>query len=62
MSTGPRLAHPFPLLPQPHSAMARPTAVGFLLALVIAWAPGGLIDRGRQAAAPIQPFASLLAR
>lgn len=42
--------------------MARPTAVGFLLALAIAWAPGGLIDRGRQAAAPIQPFASLLAR
>lgn len=39
--------------------MDRPTAFGFLLALVITWAPGGLVDQGRQAAAPIQPFVSL---
>jgi hypothetical protein len=40
----------------------RTTAVGFFLALLIAWAPGGLIARGRQAAPPITPYLSLLDR
>lgn len=39
--------------------MDRLTTLGLFIALLIAWAPGGLIDRGRQAAAPIQPFRSL---
>lgn len=39
--------------------MDRITTLGFLLALLAIWAPGGLIDCGRQAAAPITPYASL---
>ena len=36
--------------------MDRITVLGMFLALLIAWSPGGIVDRGRQAAAPIQPF------
>lgn len=39
--------------------MDRATTLGILLALLIAWSPGGIVDRGRQAAAPITPFRSL---
>ncbi|MEN9860572.1 MAG: hypothetical protein RLZZ515_1054 [Cyanobacteriota bacterium] len=39
--------------------MDRYTTLGFFLALLVAWSPGGLIDQGRQAAAPITPFRSL---
>lgn len=35
------------------------TFTGMVLSLLICWAPGGLIDRGRQAAAPIEPLRSL---
>lgn len=39
--------------------MDRLTTFGFFLALLAIWAPGGLVDCGRQAAAPITPYASL---
>ena len=39
--------------------MDRLTTLGLFIALLVAWSPGGLIDQGRQAAAPIQPFRSL---
>jgi hypothetical protein len=38
------------------------TGLGFFITLLLVWLPGGLIDQGRQAAAPIQPFTSLLDR
>lgn len=42
--------------------MDRFTIIGFIAALAICWSPGGLIDRGRQAAAPIQPLTTLTAK
>lgn len=42
--------------------MDKITTLGFFLALLISWAPGGLIDHGRRSAAPIAPYTSLLDR
>lgn len=39
--------------------MDRLTTLGMFIALLVAWSPGGLIDQGRQAAAPIEPLRSL---
>lgn len=53
---------PVPPHPQTHSRVMLPdrlTTLGFFLAILLALAPGGLIDRGRQAAAPITPYQSL---
>lgn len=39
--------------------MDRLTTIGLFIGLLVAWAPGGLIERGRHAAAPIAPYTSL---
>jgi hypothetical protein len=55
-------ATPFPHYLEPMLKDRITTGLGFFITLLLVWLPGGLIDQGRQAAAPIQPFTSLLDR
>lgn len=50
---------PFPTDTHSLTVMDRTTTIGFVLTLLLCWAPGGLIAAGRQTAAPITPFTSL---
>lgn len=59
MRQGLRPTTPFPDTLTLTVLMDKLTTLGFFLALLAIWAPGGLVDCGRQAAAPIAPYASL---